>query len=610
MNQSTISFKQLAYIGLLGAVIALLISIIFVGNGWGYLDSLYALPVYEDYIKGNAFTAYFAFPTIDRVVPLTIVLLVLILLVCWYVFVPKLNAAFTKLPLPRNKRTIWLWVAWVSGFIIFVFAANTFPNFQYATYWMDWSSSEEVFKFFSNFILFMLSGGLIWCLVSPYAFGRFGNNLPAPFSKKAVFNTFLLGVTYFLILMIVMTVVITSLTGVIQPLVSEVWDKSGEFTSFFGWKLVTFAGMIHGAVSLMLLYGLLPLCLPGTGNISSRIQAARSGLYVAGITLLLSFAAVPYLYYTNILGKNTLVEAAGLQAVQPIAFRSYKFCNDPVCNKRDKPTTGVIQGETITHYSKFADKKGQLPHSPEIISLLEQFVAGQGQHSVFRSHAITSVIDYYRLSDQPRNQIKQENKLLQNGLLKHASHMHSMWLLSLFSGSLPVDNDMRAQLSHMSDEKVFYVGAKAAALLSTAWARFGDMERANFFLKRARKLNPEKYDKLALQPSTLLNGNVTGKVELKGHDVKGLRVTLWRKSKDIDRDYSSLRISDSIELEADGSFKFNQLTDGEYFVGIQLPLSVVGEKDTLTGKNIPNKIVLDKAHTRQDVGVIQLVASK
>ena len=395
-------------------------------------------------------------------------------------------------------------------------------------------------------------------------------------------------------------------------LVGDVWDKGMETDSFFGWKMVSLATVILSVASFMLLYGLLPLFTPGAGKLSQRISAAVYGWYVAGGLLLVCLASLPYLFYVDLLGNNSLVQAAGLQHVQALAFRSLKFCDDPACKESDKPVTGIVIGKTVdTAIPSIGYTQNiSIPINPVAIPLLEQFVAGPGQHSVLRKAAVMGGLEIYRVLEQPRMANALEKKYLMEGILNHTDTLHNARQLGLLSGSLPVDSDMRAQLNHLSDDKLFYAGARASALLATAWARFGDMERANHFLDRARKLNPEKYTKLTLQPSTLLNGSVNGKVELKGHDVTGLRVTLWRKSKDIDRDYSSLRISDSFDLQADGSFKFNNLTDGEYFVGLQLPLSVVSEKDILTGKNIPNRIVLDKAHPKHDVGLIQLVANK
>jgi len=621
MSMKITEIKHMLYAGLLGGLSAFISNL---SHDVSKISGLISVALYDEKLQVPTLVSF-----INGISKPAVLLGIMLLVtsVSWYVITGRLNPALRGLLFSGGRGSVKAWVIVVGSGLIFwagvIFGLNTSYDFVITGFFGFWriNAFGSINDFWGINDTFtwppaILAGGLAWLLISPQGLSNLRNNNWRSKRTAVMLLTLVQGALYMLLIGLTILFFRRYCVGDIFYFLN-----TGLWSSYFMDTPVTvmlesIAIIAAFSISYMLLFGLLPLFIPESGTFSERIKNARSGWYFSIFLLVASVICMPYLISTKVILNPTLAEAAGLQNVLPPTFRSLRFCNDLACGKYwsnfgkensgiryDKSGEPYVLQPRISSYGKY----GSIPLNMEAIQLLEKFALSAEKNDVMRKLAVYAVNDMYFGLDLPRLAYAFKQKSLSQGHNFLDSSGNSMTLFQL-ANSLPVDRETRAMLEFYSNENLFHHRAVDLKLLAMAWARVGDMDRAKIYAGRARSIDPKQFASLEVSPSKITHGSISGRLEIDKHETSGIRVEVWRKREGSDS--SNLIFCDHVVIGADGRFVFNNLTDGEYILGMQMPLSVVEKNDTLFGKNIPNKIVLDKAHPRQDVGVIQLVANK
>lgn len=543
----------------------------------------------------------------------------------WYLVAGRLHPALVQPQRADKKQRLRTWAAWFGGGALFVLAC------------MLVLSSTNLGMIgvggridLMTAIVAILASALVWAVVSPQAFGRFGKKRLSKLKWPAVARTAGLGVLFFLMFGLVVRIVGVAYTTWFTVVV-EALDRSTE-PSLFGWTWLTIGAVVLAALSSAVIFGLLPAFVPGTGDWRKRIDAVRPALILAGGMLVAGAVALPLLHGIDLLGQKKLTDVAALSGVQPLSLRLVKFCGDSNCRAGKLPQArpALKVGKPITQVSAsglFYDG-GDVPLHPDTVTALERYVAGDGKRSVLRKSAMMGAADVHRSLWQPLEYYRQIDRFTEQGDMKHGSLLQIQIKLAWLQRAAPINAETRAMLEQLSEDKRYFIGSRAAARLAAAWARFGDMKRAEEFLARARKAKPGRYDAMSLTASGLSNGRVTGRIALPGATPAGIRVGLFRVTEDeLAKSGTSASkgkpprvvkpaftrtgvtaLSGSAVLTADGRFAFQNLSAGEYYLAALVPDEALKGAERVVGINAPDLIGLNARAPRRDLGTIRLTA--
>jgi len=532
----------------------------------------------------------------------------------WFNIAGYLNPATKTLRFAADRDALWTWVAWiVSGLLLLVSFALVYNPVAgtmggHRLQMIRWAVA-----------VFAAIGS--WTILSPQAFGRFGNKSLPPFSWRSVASTAAHGAAFIVLFGLVAKVMdIGFMTW--ATVMAEGLDRYSE-ASKSGWY-----GIITGMTVLVTLcyatvFGLLPAFVPGTGSLRTRMANVRPALLLSAAVAVAALVSLPILNSVNYLGSKTLKQAADFSGIQPQSLQLVKLCQDRGCRvKGDKSVNPVLAvgkpHDSVMAYGMMMIGGGPVPLHADTVKKLEQFVH-EHRFSVLRKAAMLGASDVYLQLWQRADAAQLWNQFVSQGELKDATlfwtQMQLVWLMN----ASPINLDTRALLESMSDDKQYRIGAYAALRLAATWARFGDMDKANAFLAQARQANPGKFDYVKLAPADLANGQVRGKLVLPA-GTTGVRVGLFRVNPDPTRKSDStwdsgsslvgnnpaIRLTGSAVLSADGSFVFDGLGSGDYYLGLLVPQDKLGGRHAVVGRHVPDRITLNKASSRRDLGVIKL----
>lgn len=611
--------RQLFIYAAVGSLVGLMIT--------GILMSI-ALPHYNDYLMplemANEFTVMSDIGSVMLQADypyLSFAVITVSAFYVWFVIAGKVNPAMARIPFSHGGRNIWMGVAWISGGILI-----TISIFSIAT-WSEWFSLKIVP--IMTMLAILLAGGVSWALISPQAFGRFNRDHVALLHWPTIARVIMMGTLYALFFGLLLSAAEMVFTDVALKGFIELFDHSLE-PSLLGWGILTVTQVILAATVLMLALGLVTLFLVGEDTLRVRLQRVKPGLYLLVMVIGATLLAIPVLHYTHFLGNQTLAAAAKINITKPLVLHQVVFCPEAPCrvagDTAENPALAI--GKPINKVSTYGiyEAMSDLPLDPSIVPQLETFINTRGKHSVLRKAAIYAAQDIYTALWQPHEISELFSRLLQRGDIKDAGLLQTQIQLAWLMHAAPVTAENRAILENYSDSNKYYIGAKAAARLASAWARFGDMTRANAMLVKARQLAPDKYTQLTLTPGILTNGSVEGQLELTGKSVTGVRLGLFRSSpSDLPNSaitnsagkpnsmtpvsqYSTSRVklTESVMLPADGHFHFEHLGEGDYFIALLIPDTLITNKSVLHGEHVPGKITLQPAHSKIELGTIQL----
>jgi len=543
----------------------------------------------------------------------------------WFLVAGRLNPSLSRLPFAREGKPLWAWAAWIGGGLLFIAVIAFSAQFADAGLFGMGGRKNVVIL-----LLLALAAAGAWVVVSPRAFGRFGGNFPASLSWPGVAGSAGLGVL-FAVLALLMLKAASAGFSVWFTVLVEALDRSSE-ASLLGSTWLMIGMTVLFAVAVAIVFGLLPVFVPGAGSWRKRLATSRPALILVVATLVVAAVAVPLVAQTHLLGSKKLVEVANLSGIRPLSLRHIKLCLDRACRvKGDKsPRPVLMVDKPIEQVSTFGFiySGGNIPLHPDTVAALEKFVVEKGKYSVLRKSAIMGTSEIYKMLWQPLDAYRTVERFVAQGHLKHGSILWTQIELAWLANGSPISAEARKRLEALSDDKRYFIGHRAAVRLATAWARFGNMPRAQAFLDRARKAQPGKYDHVKLVRADLANGRISGRLAMPG-GTDGIRVGLFRVTKDpTSRESSSLRkragsklktekprfpfagsivrLTDSAVLSGDGRFSFGNLGSGEYYLALLVPADKLNGKDRVVGNNVPDLIRLNAPNPRRDLGVFRL----
>ncbi len=613
--------RSLSIYGLIGAILGVSVFLLL---------AAIAVPAYHEYLMPIAMyrdiTAMLPFANLLGKASDWLGWAMLVLFVwVWLIVAARLNPALARWPMAPDVNRLWAVASWLGGGLLLLaafFIGSAIPN-------------PEIFGMgkragILEWVVALSVMAMVWMLISPQAFGRFGGDRPAKLSWSATARTAGLGMLFALIFGLIVKAV-GAVFSAWFLVVSEL-ERSME-PSGFGWTWLAIGIVVMLALGSAVVLGLLPAFVPGAGSWRERMAATRPALILAAGALVVGALSLPVLSRIDYLGNKTLVDVAELSGIRPLSFRLVKFCADKNCrdSKDHSANPALKTGESIVRVAGFGMLRdgGHVPLHPDTVVALEKFVAGKGANSMLRKSAMMAATEVYKTLWQPRDSFQLTERFTQQGSMKHGSLINTQIQLAWLMRAAPINAETRAMLEELSDDKRYFIGARATARLAAAWARFGDMKRAEGLLASARKTSPGKYDHIKLVPGGQINGQLSGRIVVAGSTSDGIRAGLFRQTEDPTKKVSpdDLRkqklskgsvpgfaypgislLTESTVLKADGRFAFRNLGAGDYYLAILLPDEKLKDKARLTGTNVPDLIKLSAAAPRRDVGVIRLTA--
>lgn len=613
--------RSLSIHALIGAIFGVLVFLLL---------SAIAMPAYHEYLMPLAMyrdiTAMAPFANLLGKASDWLGWIMLVLFVwVWLIVAARLNPALARWPMAPDVNRLWAVASWLGGGLLLLaafFIGSAIP-------------SPEIFGVgkqagILEWVVALSAMAIVWMLISPHAFGRFGGDHPAKLSWSATARTAGLGVLFALIFGLVVKAVGAVFSA--WFLVVTELERSME-PSAFGWAWLATGLIVVLALGSTIVLGLLPAFVPGMGSWRERMVATRPALILAAGALVVAAVSLPVLSRIDYLGNKKLVDVAELSGIRPLSFRLVKFCADKNCrDSKDRSANPALKtGEPIVRVIGFGMLRdgGHVPLHPDTVAALEKFVAGKGANSMLRKSAMMAATEVHKALWQPRGSFQLTERFTQQGSMKHGSLINTQIQLAWLLRAAPINAETRAMLEQLSDDKRYFIGNRASARLAAAWARFGDMKRAEGFLAQARKASPGKYEYIKLIPGGPINGQLSGQIAVTGSSNDGIRVGLFRLTDDPTRKVSPADIrkqkqskgsvpgflhpgvtllTESMVLKADGRFAFRNLGAGDYYLAILLPDEKLKGKAALTGVNVPDIIRLNAVAARRDVGVIRLTA--
>lgn len=375
--------------------------------------------------------------------------------------------------------------------------------------------------------------------------------------------------------------------------VSEVLDGTGE-TSYAGfiWFLagVAFLVALGSGIIIGLAFSFAPAVV-------DREERSRM-LLVPGIltAVLFMVSAGGYLYAVGSydLGTETLSKAAGLSYDDPkimtVANLSAKGTSDGKAWEwpLEAETWGFAYNDTIMV-------------SPGNLERLDRFLAEKRGRSVFQYNGMDARLrSSFALFDL--DGIEELIADYSGDLL--IARMTQVYRLRF----LPVTEANRHILESYTDENRWHIPGKPALLLARAFDHFGMVEKAEYWFQRAMDDGQEPEDFQPSEEPALIEGNISGRVEIAGLDLSGVTLGLMSTMRILDEKLTLMDLQMDLlattHPDADGSFAFSNLGSGKYRILALLPeqidpSSVVIEGDT-------GLIELDTENPVVEVGTIAI----
>ncbi|MBI5881674.1 MAG: hypothetical protein HZB91_00985 [Elusimicrobia bacterium] len=246
---------------------------------------------------------------------------------------------------------------------------------------------------------------------------------------------------------------------------------------------------------------------------------------------------------------------------------------------------------------------------------LEAFLVGPGRSSRFR-RAAADVLSRMSevLWDRKASLDAQEvvSYVFGSDILHRA--FETAWL----SGCAPITPANRERLERLSDEGRFRIHGRGALKMAKAWWRFGDKELARHWLAVVRlTYRDAKKDELALpEAAPFPDGSVSGRVVFDGKPLAGAMVGVFRIPDEVRvLDVSRLGLfwtqqADARRAGADGSFRFERLTEGAYGLCLLTPPGKIPAKAKLKASKLPGVVKLSRGSARADLGLLSLTTGR
>lgn len=143
---------------------------------------------------------------------------------------------------------------------------------------------------------------------------------------------------------------------------------------------------------------------------------------------------------------------------------------------------------------------------------------------------------------------------------------------------------------------------------STAYARFGDLENSNMWLERIQGLWPLYDDDIHIEPVVENHeGKISGKLLFNGNPAVGLRIGLFSLPASTMAVASGKEgLADAMFPSDDGSFVFENLLPGRYYLGLQADPAILSDP-RLEFRNAPGVVKLALGRMSEELFPIEIV---
>lgn len=540
--------------------------------------------------------------------------------VVWFRFANKLNPAFSHFPYLNNQQRLKAWLFLLISGVVFWF--GLFNTSLLGDSVLSGKHNNIVEGVLHVFVM-MACSSVSWLLLSSTGFGQF-NPGDHKSSWKQRGACLLRGSLFALFATLAGYLLINRGFNFLFIYIVEIVDPSME-TSLFGFVWMGLGLMVLMALAFVIIFGMVPIFNSEKQQLVKQINQVRPAMFALSLALLLSLIYTPIALSRHHYKYDNLVEAAGLNDVEPLRYELVQFCGDIVCDTRDYKMSN--KSAQISHWTNYvtgfsilkSDEK--IPLNPHSIELLNEYILNDGKNSIYRKLAINSLPEISQKLWQPYAAVHAFDELTNQGVLPKGPTLiwpivHLRWL----EQAAPITERNRQDLLDLSNTKKYHISGKWALALARAWYRFGDRDKAQQFIalaKNTAKEHDSEIEKgITLPEATAFSrASITGQVIIDKATPAGVRVGLFvmdmkqtGKKPRISYPGHVVRTVDSVLLDAGGKFSFTQLSDGTYYIALLVPDKLMSE-DSQVKSNVPSLISLDSVHPQQDLGTITITHS-
>jgi hypothetical protein len=279
------------------------------------------------------------------------------------------------------------------------------------------------------------------------------------------------------------------------------------------------------------------------------------------------------------------------------------------------PEVGVVilsksDGDPGHRYRQRSLAAGGVEVTPESLRLLRNYVDSRGMRTVFLAEALEALRQGWALNwDVDR---AADADLLSRGQAFPPDYIGFLDAMTVAPAT--VDNYERLETAGPTawDAKIPSIkkAQKVFEGFSTAYARFGDREKSDAWLRRIQGLWPLYEDNFHVEPiAEVSNGVISGELRFSGAAARGVKIGLFARPSTTTVMLANRHLVDAMFPDERGRFIFTDLLPGEYYLALQADPLVLGG-DELAFANAPGLIKLEYGRMSNDLFPMRLYRDK
>ena len=387
-------------------------------------------------------------------------------------------------------------------------------------------------------------------------------------------------------------------------LVSEALDGTAE-TSYKGFELLT-KGIVSLAAFSLVTFGAAVFALsPVSASRKERNAALRLPIILILVTVVAFGVSYGNADEAYDLGKESLNEAASLDTAELLPRTVVVLATEPLVSK----------WELKAEYYRMMDS-GDIVASEENIEKLQNYIDSRKEVSVYTYAAEDAQVKSRFTLWQPQRGRELMERYMESILLTR------LMLLRQVEYGL-VNAEMEGYLRKFMDESKWHLGRKPLEKIAKALVRFGYMDEAGKYLQRANVAEGDHEVKFVLpQKAPVMDGVISGRVHMDGEAPRGglmIGVLGYGPCAELGEKYepelppstAPSRLLDVVLAGTDGSFEFDSLGEGAYYIALNAESSVLpSDKDSFFVDGSPGMICISQDNKKASTGTIDITINK
>lgn len=370
------------------------------------------------------------------------------------------------------------------------------------------------------------------------------------------------------------------------------WVMDQLFEFFFEWVVAVGQGSaesnLKGAwmlmavlVGLMALFfiigfGLAPSFRGDGTTMKKRFRQARAPLAILGSAALLLGVFYLFVCLKCDWRAGGLAQIAGLpDQGKPADQTLVAFVLE-----KGKPDTSISSWKMQLDTWGLGDDSKEIPATEGNAQAMEKFLESGNHLSRYYFSTIDNLPRIYGVLWEPERAFGQPSEFAQGSYLH--TILSAMWVCF----SAPVTDSNRRLLEQFSDPAQYSIPEKWTLKLAKGWHRFGDAQKAGYWLQKARSSSDPTVSEEAKRldwgtSPVLVSGKVMGRVTLVGAAPgTRLKVGLFYAGSGSEMEASkpsgsySYRMTGAQEIISGGAFTFDHLSEGNYYLCLLIPSEV------------------------------------